>query len=68
MDDLNVLALAQPFDTQAENRRQGWCVKLGGITAQTVRAVIQTSALGKQHVCLKTSIFITIGIGLSCDG
>lgn len=51
---LCVLALAQHFDTQSENRWQACCVKLGGITAQTVGAVIQTSALGKQHACLKT--------------
>lgn len=51
---LCVLALAQHFDTRAENRWQDCCVKLGEITAQTAGAVIQTSALGKQHVCQKT--------------
>lgn len=49
---LCVLALALHFDTRAENRWQDCCVKLGGIPAQPGRAVIQTSAMGKQHVCV----------------
>lgn len=44
------LASALLFETQAENRHQQCCDKQAGITAQTIK-VIQTSALGKRHVC-----------------
>lgn len=57
--DLYVFALAQHFDTQAENRWQDCRVKLGGITAQTVGAVSQTSALGKK-ACVTENINIHI--------